>query len=106
MTNKEFDEFLKSSQIKQSETLISKAKEYSVRGDDRFEDFKLIAEMAKVPVNIVFRVLMSKHLVSVIKLLSGELTPNPEINQEKFGDAANYLELGKAWLSTKGKKAV
>ena len=103
MTSPQFDKFLEESQELQRQTLASKKKEYATE-DDRFQGFKLIAEMARVPVNFVFRVLMAKHLVSVIKILSGELPNNPDLRQEKFGDSANYLELGKAWLADKANK--
>lgn len=76
-------------------TLVSKGEEYSGK-DDRLYDFKKIAQLADVSVDIAWRVLHAKHLVSVYKLMAGELAATDEMIDEKVGDKIVYSFLAEA----------
>lgn len=76
-------------------TLVSKGEEYSGK-DDWLYDFKKIAQLADVSVDIAWRVLHAKHLVSVYKLMAGDLPKTGEMIDEKCGDKIVYSFLAEA----------
>jgi len=77
--------------------LTHKAKEYAHRGD-RLHNFKTAAVINEVSVPEALWGMATKHLVSVLDLVYGNLENTEAMVDEKVGDLINYLVLLKAVL--------
>lgn len=92
MTTREF-ETLCSELIAECDNIRqSKGVDYT-SGDDRLGFFKEIGEEAGVDPKVVLLVLMSKHLVTIRKVLTGQQLMSEGMGS-RFADAINYLLLG------------
>jgi hypothetical protein len=99
MNNQEFDEILNFRIESIKSILTSKAKEYA--HGDRLYNFKRAAEIERAtPAKSLFGML-TKHLVSVIDMVEGNLETPPAMVNEKIGDLINYLILLEAVFKEK-----
>jgi len=78
-----------------SNTLNSKAKEYSIN-DDRLHNFNQMAKVNGLPVEQVIWGMASKHLSVILDMVRGDQKPTPFLVDEKIGDMINYLVILKA----------
>lgn len=103
MKAEKFNEVVEERISKIKSTLVRKAAEYS-SDDDRLHNFKVAARInGETPEKALWG-MMSKHLVSVIDIISGTSAgklPNADMRDEKIGDAINYLILLEALLIEK-----
>ena len=98
METKIFDAILKNRIESIQIVLGSKAKEYA-HGDDRLWNFKVAARANGTTQAKALWGMATKHLVSVMDLVTGRLVSSPEMVDEKIGDLINYLILLEAILS-------
>ena len=77
-------------------TLMAKAKEYVSNGD-RFHNFNVAARIGDTTPEVALLGMMSKHIVSVLDLITwAGVSPDRitrELIDEKIGDNINYLIL-------------
>ena len=97
MTNKTFDELLANRLTKISEVLGTKAREYAAEGD-RLHNFSVASRTNGNTKPEALWGMATKHLVSVLDLVRGNLENTPENVNEKVGDLINYLILLEAVL--------
>ena len=91
MTIEQFEKILEFRLASIRLILGNKAKEYAI--GDRLYNFKRAAEIQRTtPQNALAGMLM-KHLVSVIDLVEGSISPTEYMVNEKIGDTINYLIL-------------
>lgn len=101
MTSKEFDTILTRRLSATRAVLASKAKEYA-GPEDRLHNFKHAAAMLRTTPAKALAGMMSKHLVSVLDIVSADAagrSPTRATLDEKIGDAVNYLILLEAVLT-------
>lgn len=96
MNTEQFEEILESRLIEIKNVLGDKAKEYAI--GDRLYNFKRAAEISRTTPQKALFGMFSKHLVSVIDLVEGNLANTRSMINEKIGDAINYLILLEAIL--------
>jgi len=100
MKNQEFKQILDERISKITEILSRKAKEYS-GNEDRLYNFRKAAKINGTTLETALWGMASKHLVSVIDLIQGNLSPTEETVDEKIGDMINYLILLEAIFKEK-----
>jgi hypothetical protein len=94
MTNKEFNIILNQRITSIKKTLLAKGNEYG--STDRLHNFKIAARIDdESPFQSAWG-MFKKHLVSIMDIKDGLHHPTPEMVEEKFGDAINYLILMEA----------
>jgi hypothetical protein len=94
MTNKEFNIILNQRIASIKKTLSAKGNEYG--STDRLHTFKIAARIDdETPLQSAWG-MFKKHLVSIMDIKDGLQKPTPEMVEEKFGDAINYLILMEA----------
>jgi hypothetical protein len=91
MNSEQFDKILDQRIEAIRKTLSGKAKEYAI--GDRLYNFKRAAQIGQTTSAHALFGMFSKHLVSVIDLIEGNLEPTEYMVNEKIGDAINYLIL-------------
>lgn len=96
MTAEQFDAIVESRLAFIKTILGKKAKEYAI--GDRLYNFKRAAEILRTTPQRALAGMLAKHLVSVLDLIEGSLTPSEYMVNEKIGDAINYLILLEAVL--------
>lgn len=100
MTVEELNKLVTERYYKSKEVLISKNKEYG-QTHDVLESFRHQAafSMHAEPTSVAWE-LMVKHLYSVRRIIAEYecegILPDPDMIDEKFGDAINYLMLTEA----------
>jgi hypothetical protein len=94
MNHKEFNKILNERISSIKSTLASKGNEYGAV--DRLHNFKVAAHIDdETPLQSAWG-MFKKHLVSIMDIKDGLQHPTPEMVEEKFGDAINYLILMEA----------
>jgi hypothetical protein len=91
MTTEQFDRILESRIKSIKQVLGNKAKEYAI--GDRLYNFKRAAEISRTTPQKALAGMFMKHLVSVLDLVEGSISPSENMVNEKIGDAINYLIL-------------
>lgn len=91
MDAEQFEIILESRLSSIKSVLSNKAKEYAI--GDRLYNFKRAAEILRTTPQQALAGMFMKHLVSVLDLVEGSITPTEYIVNEKIGDAINYLIL-------------
>ena len=91
MDTAKFEEILEARLLSIKAVLGSKAKEYAI--GDRLYNFKRAAEIQRTTPQKALAGMLMKHLVSVIDLVEGSISPTEYMVNEKIGDAINYLIL-------------
>ena len=99
MNNTEFNEILDFRIESTKAVLASKAKEYA--HGDRLYNFKRDAEIEHNTLPKTLWGKATKHLVSVIDMVEGNLETTPAMVNEKIGDLINYLILLEAVFKEK-----
>ena len=83
------------------ETITSKAHDYAA-DDDVFANFKLVAQLANVPVMTVFDVLIGTKRARIFELESSGKTPENESLYDSYLDLINYIVLKLGFMKTHG----
>ena len=96
MNTEQFDTILESRLSSIKQVLGNKAKEYAI--GDRLYNFKRAAEISRTTPQRALAGMFMKHLVSVLDLVEGSISPTEYMVNEKIGDAINYLILLEAIL--------
>jgi len=96
MNAERFEAILESRLFSVRQVLGDKAKEYAV--GDRLYNFKRAAEILRTTPQRALAGMLVKHLVSVLDLVEGSISPTENMVNEKIGDAINYLILLEAML--------
>jgi hypothetical protein len=92
MDQKTFSKILEN-RLKQIKSVLGeKAGEYAQRGD-RLHNFKVAARANQMSPEQALWGMATKHLVSVMDLVNGDLCAKPAVVNEKIGDMINYLIL-------------
>ena len=91
MNTKQFETILESRLSSIKQVLSNKAKEYAI--GDRLYNFKRAAEISRTTPQKALEGMFIKHLVSVLDLIDGSISPSEYMINEKIGDAINYLIL-------------
>ena len=99
MNSQEFKEILNERLKKIKSTIKSKGQEYAT--EDRLYNFKRAAKILETSPEEALAGMFVKHLVSVLDLIEGTLTPTKHLINEKIGDTINYLILLEAMLLEK-----
>jgi len=89
MTWNEFEELLDELVAEVRERLVRKGYEYATK-EDRFNNFHKGAQLLGISPLAYCKALMTKHIVSIMELPE---SANPELVDEKIGDAIAYLFL-------------
>lgn len=97
MLSNDFDQIVDSRVRKIVSTLASKGEEYA--SEDRLYNFKCAASITNTSPEQALLGMLSKHLVSVLDLISGKLENTGAMVNEKIGDSINYLILLEALLT-------
>jgi hypothetical protein len=96
MNTEQFETILESRLSSIKHVLGNKAKEYAI--GDRLYNFKRAAEISRTTPQRALAGMFMKHLVSVLDLVEGSISPTEYMINEKIGDAINYLILLEAIL--------
>jgi hypothetical protein len=96
MNTEQFNAILESRLSSIKQVLGNKAKEYAI--GDRLYNFKRAAEIQRTTPQQALVGMFMKHLVSVLDLVEGSISPTEYMVNEKVGDAINYLILLEAIL--------
>jgi hypothetical protein len=98
LTPEDFQDIVTRRMQQIDKVLNQKAKEYS-HNDDRLFNFNTAARINGVSVREAIWGMGTKHLVSVLDLVTGRLYNTEEMVDEKIGDLINYLLLleGALW---------
>ena len=96
MNTEQFETILESRLSSIKQVLGNKAKEYAI--GDRLYNFKRAAEISRTTPQQALAGMFMKHLVSVLDLVEGSVSPTENMVNEKIGDAINYLILLEAIL--------
>lgn len=96
MNTEEFNTILEYRLSSIKTVLGNKAKEYAI--GDRLYNFKRSAEILRTTPQKALAGMFMKHLVSVLDIVEGSISPTEYIVNEKIGDAINYLILLEAIL--------
>lgn len=96
MNTEQFKTILESRLSSIKQVLDNKAKEYAI--GDRLYNFKRSAEISRTTPQQALAGMFMKHLVSVLDLVEGSISPTEHMINEKVGDAINYLILLEAIL--------
>jgi hypothetical protein len=91
MNTEQFEIILESRLSSIKQVLGNKAKEYAI--GDRLYNFKRAAEISRTTPQQALAGMFMKHLVSVLDLVEGSVSPTEYMVNEKIGDAINYLIL-------------
>lgn len=97
MTPAKFQAVLNYRIDKIKKVLDSKAQEYA-SNNDRLHNFNLAAQVNNTTPAKALWGMATKHLVSVMDLVSGNTRPTTDLINEKIGDMINYLILLEAIL--------
>lgn len=97
MTNNQFNLILKNRLESISDVLEKKAEQYA-HGDDCLHTFRAAARVNNTSVKKALWGMATKHLVSTMDLVSGDLKNTQQVVSEKLGDLINYLILLEAAL--------
>ena len=96
MTKPEQQEHFEKFSSQMAEIMLSKGNDYAT--DDRLSNFKLVAQIAQIPVEKVFMVFLATKIVRLGNLTSGG-QPNCESINDSLLDNANYSVLFDAYLN-------
>ena len=94
MNNAEFEEFFTTMKVEEMDTLVNKGKEYSVGNDDRFWNFKEVAQdLPNTKASEVCYIYLKKHLCSIASYIKHGREFSDEPIRGRIVDARNYLAI-------------
>ena len=97
MTKPEQQEHFEKFSSQMAEIMGSKSQDYAIEAD-LLSNFKLVAQIAQIPVEKVFMVFLATKIVRLGNLTSG-VQPNCESINDSLLDNANYSVLFDAFLN-------
>ena len=98
MTKPEQQEHFEKFSSQMAEIMLSKGQDYAKVETDVLSNFKLVAQIAQIPVEKVFMVFLATKIVRLGNLTSG-VQPNCESINDSLLDNANYSVLFDAFLN-------
>lgn len=102
MNNAEFEIEFDKSVNRSKRTLITKAKEYAICGEDRLTQFKRAGEVQCIEPTEALVGMMTKHFTSICDMVKDPHAHNLRKWNEKIGDLRNYTFLLDALLRDMG----
>tara|TARA_R110000744_G_scaffold110434_1_gene208313 strand:- start:5957 stop:6418 length:462 start_codon:yes stop_codon:yes gene_type:complete len=93
MKVKDFIKWAKSMQEEENRIMLTKGEEYTVGDEDKFKNFKSIAERVKTTPERVALIYLLKHMDSIRNYILNGTQPSDESITGRIQDARNYLLL-------------
>lgn len=98
MTQKHFEKVTEKLLDKTKQTLLHKNKEYADTETDVLKAFKHASALVNQNLAKTLGGMLSKHIVSIYKMMDETTSYPDDVWDEKIGDAINYLVLLKACI--------
>ena len=98
MTQKHFEKVIEKLLDKTKQTLFNKSKEYADTETDVLKAFKHASALVNQNLAKTLGGMLSKHIVSIYKMMDDPTNYSDDVWDEKIGDSINYLILLKACI--------
>jgi hypothetical protein len=102
MNHSEFELEFEKSVLRSKRTLINKAKEYAMCGDDRLTQFHRAGKVQCIEPTEALVGMMTKHFTSICDMVKDPYSHSLKVWNEKIGDLRNYTFLLDALLRDMG----